>query len=223
MTTVTARGPSAALLTRRSEELEREIERLRTEQRSIASRLREVRPRRHGVWMPALAGALVSATLAAPVVFFVVRGPPSPRPSVAFAATPVAAPETSAPLTANAPLEASASTASTPVPEGPRSEPAPLVRTPTSNLPTTREARVSSAKGLLTVVCLPRCEGVLLDGRSLGPGHLFGVPAPSGRHVLTLSAGSVKKILPVDIPPDATRDVRVDMWDDLPDVSASRW
>ena len=206
MTTVTARGPSAAALCLRSAELEREIDRLRAEQRSIAARLREVRPRRRAVWGPALAGALASALLAAPLVALVVREPPRPPLVVAAPPAPPAPVETSTPVSV------------IPAPELPLPEPVPIARVQNPAVPATREARASSVKGALTVVCLPKCEDILLDGKSIGPGHLFNVPAPAGRHVLSLSTGSVKKIFPIDIPPDATRDVRVYMGDDIPEL-----
>ncbi|WP_170319952.1 PEGA domain-containing protein [Polyangium spumosum] len=41
-------------------------------------------------------------------------------------------------------------------------------------------------KGFVTVACNPGCEGVLVDGRSLGPSPVVRAELPAGTHKLTL-------------------------------------
>jgi hypothetical protein len=66
--------------------------------------------------------------------------------------------------------------------------------------------------GALTVVCLPKCDEIVDNGISMGPGHIFNRPVNAGRHVLTLSApNGAKKSLYVDVQPGVTREVRVAM------------
>jgi hypothetical protein len=66
--------------------------------------------------------------------------------------------------------------------------------------------------GALTVVCMPKCDQIIDNGSSLGPGHIFNRPVPSGRHSLVLSApNGVKKSMTVEVIPDQTREVRISM------------
>ncbi|HVJ88422.1 MAG TPA: hypothetical protein VM580_01385, partial [Labilithrix sp.] len=65
--------------------------------------------------------------------------------------------------------------------------------------------------GTLTVVCIPKCDQIVDNGTSLGPGHIFNRPVPAGRHALVLSANGVKKALVVDVLPDRSKEVRISM------------
>jgi hypothetical protein len=76
--------------------------------------------------------------------------------------------------------------------------------------PSTKKA--AAGTGTLTVVCLPRCDQIIDNGASLGPGHIFNLPVPSGRHILVLSApNGVKKTVPVDVTNDKQTEVRMSM------------
>jgi serine/threonine-protein kinase len=122
------------------------------------------------------------------------------------------------PMTIVPPVAASTAAAA-PAPPPPTPEPTP---TPTPTPTATARAatpptpapvpRRSSAPGALTIVCLPKCDQIIDNGVSLGPGHIFNKPVPSGRHALVLSApNGVKKSLQVDVLPDQTREVRISM------------
>jgi len=59
---------------------------------------------------------------------------------------------------------------------------------------------------------MPKCDQIIDNGASLGPGHIFNRPVAAGRHVLVLSApNGVKKTVPVEVFPEATREVRMSM------------
>lgn len=45
---------------------------------------------------------------------------------------------------------------------------------------------VTGAKGFVTVACNPGCEGILVDGRSLGPSPVVRVELPAGTHKVAL-------------------------------------
>jgi hypothetical protein len=69
-----------------------------------------------------------------------------------------------------------------------------------------------AALGAITVVCMPKCDQIIDNGTSLGPGHIFNRPVPSGRHVLQLSApNGAKKNLVVEVVPEQTKEVRMSM------------
>ncbi len=69
-----------------------------------------------------------------------------------------------------------------------------------------------AALGALTVVCMPKCDQIIDNGASLGAGHIFNRPVPSGRHVLQLSApNGARKNLVVEVAPEQTKEVRMSM------------
>ncbi|MDB4941242.1 MAG: hypothetical protein JWP97_776, partial [Labilithrix sp.] len=89
--------------------------------------------------------------------------------------------------------------------------PAP-VAAPAAATVAPRPAAKPAALGAITVVCMPKCDQIIDNGVSLGPGHIFNRPVPSGRHVLALSApNGAKKTLVVDVPPEQTKEVRMSM------------
>ncbi|MDB5219886.1 MAG: hypothetical protein JWO86_7813, partial [Myxococcaceae bacterium] len=72
--------------------------------------------------------------------------------------------------------------------------------------------RKPAALGAITVVCMPKCDQIIDNGTSLGPGHIFNRPVPSGRHVLQLSApNGARKNLVVEVAPEQTKEVRMSM------------
>lgn len=73
-------------------------------------------------------------------------------------------------------------------------------------------ATKAPATATLTVVCMPKCNQIVDNGTSLGPGHIFNRTVSSGHHVLQLSApNGVRKTVVVDIEPGGTKDVRTSM------------
>jgi hypothetical protein len=59
---------------------------------------------------------------------------------------------------------------------------------------------------------MPKCDQIIDNGTSLGPGHIFNRPVPSGRHALQLSApNGAKKSVVVEVVPEQTREVRMSM------------
>lgn len=120
--------------------------------------------------------------------------------------------------------EAAATTTAAPAPE-PTPAPAPpqptaraTAATPRANAPTPvpvpavpKKVAAPSGPGALTVVCIPKCDQIIDNGTSLGPGHIFNKAVPSGRHALVLSANGVKKNLTVEVLPDQTKEVRISM------------
>ena len=69
-----------------------------------------------------------------------------------------------------------------------------------------------AALGAITVVCMPKCDQIIDNGTSLGPGHIFNRPVPAGRHVLQLSApNGSRKNLVVEVAPEQTKEVRMSM------------
>jgi hypothetical protein len=53
----------------------------------------------------------------------------------------------------------------------------------------------SQAEGLLTIVCLPSCDQILDNGRSLGKGPIFKQSVSVGPHRITLKSGSMTKVI----------------------------
>jgi hypothetical protein len=69
-----------------------------------------------------------------------------------------------------------------------------------------------AALGAITVVCMPKCDQIIDNGASLGPGHILNRPVAAGRHVLQLSApNGSRKNLVVEIAPEQTKEVRMAM------------
>lgn len=131
---------------------------------------------------------------------------PTPTPAVTMPIDPTGASTIVVPPTPtpqpNA-MTAPTSRATTPAPT-----PAPSPTAPASS----KKAAASNALGALTVVCMPKCDQIIDNGSSLGPGHIFNRPVPTGRHVLILSApNGAKKTMQVEVTADQTREVRISM------------
>ncbi len=156
----------------------------------------------------ATAVAEPSATVAVPVATTapVATDPvPAPTPTVvAVAPTETAAPTPvpTAPTTTAAPP----ATAPTPTPvKPPPTAPAP---TPTPTPVASVKPVPASGPGQLTVVCLPKCEEVRLDGAVIGTGNVYGKEVPAGNHSVTRSAGGKKQTVSVTIKPGETKEIR---------------
>jgi hypothetical protein len=98
--------------------------------------------------------------------------------------------------------------------------PDPLTPVPLPRPPPPREPKVATAPpplpsegtGAITVVCIPKCDSTIDNGVPLGPGHIFNRPVAAGRHTLVLTApNGVKKVVPVEVFPGVTREVRMSM------------
>lgn len=123
----------------------------------------------------------------------------APLPVVA---PPITAGSTTPPPSSPAPTPSAASSAAPTF----RPAPAPVAATvPAATLKPSKPAPL----GALTVVCKPKCDQIVDNGTSLGPGHIFDRPVPSGRHVLQLSANGVRKTLVVEVLPEKTTPVRM--------------
>lgn len=123
---------------------------------------------------------------ATPAVATAAAAPPPATPVIAPAATAPAPPPPPKPVAVQA--APFAAPAAAPAPK----KPAPL--------------------GAITVVCMPKCDQIIDNGASLGPGHIFNRPVPSGRHVLQLSApNGARKNLVVEVVPEQTKEVRMSM------------
>jgi len=140
---------------------------------------------------PAPTQAATTAAVAAPS--------PDPPPAGVAAAPQPAGPQ---PVGPTAPSLAAAPMRPAPAAPAPALAPAPPKAA----------AGKSSALGAITVVCMPKCDQIIDNGTSLGPGHIFNRPVPSGRHVLQLSApNGARKNLVVEIAPEQTKEVRMSM------------
>ena len=73
------------------------------------------------------------------------------------------------------------------------------------------EARPAAAgeSGLLTVVCYPACDEVLLDGQALGPSPVFKHPVAFGSHSLVLKTTDPAVSRPVEVSVQGTEPVVV--------------
>jgi hypothetical protein len=156
---------------------------------------------------PPQTGAPSGAVTAPPVMTAAADPAPppvaTPTPAVAAATQPVVAPAAAAPPAATTATTAKASTGPIIAPVAPPSTPAAA--------PTT-SAKKPAALGALTVVCMPKCDQIIDNGASLGPGHIFNRPVPAGRHVLQLSApNGARKNLVVEVAPEQTKEVRMTM------------
>ncbi|HEY8076096.1 MAG TPA: hypothetical protein VIF62_18345, partial [Labilithrix sp.] len=104
------------------------------------------------------------------------------------------------------PTVASATTTRPTAAAQPAPQPKPTPAAPPPPQPATQKL------GAITVVCMPKCDQIVDNGISLGPGHIFNRPVPAGRHTLGLSApNGVKKNLVVEVVPEQTREVRISM------------
>ncbi len=144
------------------------------------------------------------AALTAPPVMTAAADPAPIVPPAAT--TPPAAPVVAAvpPVT---PTVAPAAPTAALTPARPTPAPQPVAAAapaPTPKKPT--------ALGAITVVCMPKCDQIIDNGASLGPGHIFNRPVPAGRHVLQLSApNGSRKNLVVEVAPEQTKEVRMSM------------
>lgn len=147
--------------------------------------------------------------------------PPAATAATTATAPPVAtappATETATPTPAPSASVVAASKPATPTPTPqpqPATPPTPVAKpTPVPvAAPTPTPVAKPSALGAITVVCMPKCDQIVDNGTSLGPGHIFNRPVPAGRHTLSLSApNGVKKNLVVEVAPEQTREVRISM------------
>ena len=128
-------------------------------------------------------------------------------------ATP-AAPPTTAAIAAQPPPTPAAPTqvkTATPVAAQPTPPAAPVKTATPVAAPVPVPAKPASL-GAITVVCMPKCDQIVDNGTSLGPGHIFNRPVAAGRHVLQLSApNGVKKNLVIEVVSDQTKEVRMSM------------
>ncbi|MBS2020303.1 MAG: protein kinase [Deltaproteobacteria bacterium] len=134
----------------------------------------------------------------------------APPPPVATAAAPPATTVAAAPPTPPAPAAPTPIKTATAVAAPP--PPTPVrTATPVPAAPAPAPPKPASL-GAITVVCMPKCDQIVDNGTSLGPGHIFNRPVPAGRHVLQLSApNGVKKNLVIEVVADQTKEVRMSM------------
>jgi serine/threonine-protein kinase len=143
--------------------------------------------------------------------------PPSaiaPAPSPAPAPAPDPQPPTPASAAPTGPATGAAAPSTPVVAATPVVQPASRTITQPAAAPAPPRDTAAKAPGMgaLTVVCIPKCDQIIDNGASLGPGHLFKKPVPSGKHLLMLSApNGVKKTMTVDVLPNETREVRLSM------------
>ena len=158
------------------------------------------------------------AALTAPPVMTAAADPAPTAPPVATTPAVAAiapAPSTVTPVAATPAPPAPPAAPVTPAPQPvavatPRPTPAP--QPVPAAVPPPAAAKKPAALGAITVVCMPKCDQIIDNGASLGPGHIFNRPVPAGRHVLQLSApNGARKNLVVEVAPEQTREVRMSM------------
>ena len=81
-------------------------------------------------------------------------------------------------------------------------------------------AATAARPGLLTLVCSPTCNDILVDGKSLGSSPLVGAPFPAGDHAVLLRMGTQEKALTIHVIAGQSISQRVDMNDVSPSGSA---
>ncbi len=155
---------------------------------------------------PAPPSSLTTAATSASAALAVVATGPSPTPvptaspspDPAEAPRPPADPGTPEPVAANPPVAATAA--------------APRPRHTAHRPPAPAEP---GRTGLLTVVCVPACDDVLDNGRSLGPSPVFKASVVAGPHRLTLRIASpaAEKTAEVNVVADDTTVLREAMGD----------
>lgn len=161
----------------------------------------------------AVVAAQAGSSLTPPVVpsgaptAAVTAPPAATAPPVVTAEIPPEAPPTPTPTPTAAAAAATTATAAVAQPPAapraaPRAAPQPAAAAP----------KKPAALGAITVVCMPKCNQIIDNGASLGPGHIFNRPVASGRHVLQLSApNGTRKNLVVEVVPGQTKEVRMSM------------
>lgn len=137
---------------------------------------------------------------------------PATAANVPPAATkPNAAPPTAAPAPAAPPTPAAAPAPAVATQAAPKPVAATTPKAVAAPAPKPAAAKAPST-ATLTVVCMPKCNQIVDNGTSLGPGHIFNRTVSSGHHVLQLSApNGVRKTVVVDIEPGGSKDVRTSM------------
>ncbi|MBX3232918.1 MAG: hypothetical protein KIT84_42150 [Labilithrix sp.] len=90
----------------------------------------------------------------------------------------------------------------------PSAEPAPSAAPPPS---ASAEAPPKPEMGAITVLCTPRCDWITDNGAPLSPGNLVGVPVPVGPHRIEARANGVKRSYSVNVAPNQTREVRINL------------
>ncbi|MDB4937034.1 MAG: serine/threonine protein kinase, partial [Labilithrix sp.] len=151
-------------------------------------------------------GAPPAAVTAPPPVMTAAATPEPATPPAVATVTPAVAAATPPPA---APTPVAAPTQTTPKPTTPTIAPVAAAAPPP---PATTTPKKPAALGALTVVCMPKCDQIIDNGASLGPGHIFNRPVPAGRHVLQLSApNGARKNLVVEVAPEQTKEVRMSM------------
>ncbi len=163
----------------------------------------------------ALTAAAANVPPSKPVPMDEAAHKPEPAPGISTAIASAAAPSPS-PNVAHGPVTVSPPSPSPSTPSGTTppspSTVSPMIPALNGAQPNTKRKQGGLAIGGLTVVCMPKCDEILDNGISLGPGHIFNRPVAAGKHVLVLSTQSgVKKTMQVDVVPDQTREVRVSM------------
>ena len=152
---------------------------------------------------PAMTAAATPEAPAVPVQTTLVAAAAPPP----IAAVPAVAP--AVPAAAPPPAAAAAAAPAAPVFKPAAAPAAPPVA---AAAPPPATAKKPTALGAITVVCMPKCDQIIDNGASLGPGHIFNRPVPSGRHVLQLSApNGARKNLVVEVVPEQTKEVRMSM------------
>ena len=148
-----------------------------------------------------------AGALTAPPVMTAAADPAPTTPPVAT--TPPAAVAVVQPVTPTvAPAAPSPVTPAAPAPIA-RPTPPPQPVAAAAPAPTPKKP---AALGAITVVCMPKCDQIIDNGASLGPGHIFNRPVAAGRHVLQLSApNGSRKNLVVEVAPEQTKEVRMSM------------
>ena len=132
--------------------------------------------------------------------------PGAPTPTV------VAPAETAQPAPPTAPTTPTPPPTTQPVPAtakpGPAPGPGPLVGPTPGPTPIASVKPAASGPGQLTVVCLPKCEEVRLDGALIGTGNVYNKEVAAGNHQVSRSAGGKKQVVSITIKPGETKEIR---------------
>jgi tRNA A-37 threonylcarbamoyl transferase component Bud32 len=109
--------------------------------------------------------------------------PPADPPPAAAPATPDPPPPP--PVAARAPRQADPTPAAQP-----EQAPAPIAHYQPPAAPAAAGGAAATAKGFLSVICLPGCDRVELDGQALGPAPIFKHATPVGSHRIRLTSSN---------------------------------
>ncbi len=144
---------------------------------------------------------------------------------VAIAPKPAPLPPPVEPVVVPPPVESAvapppASASAEPDPVKPEGKPDPKPNTTTSATTATTAVtppikKVDPPKptgtGTLTVVCMPSCDNIIIDGASVGPGPVFNRSVAAGSHSVSLSSGATKKSRSVKVEPNKLSSIREPM------------